>query len=80
MDRYLSDRLNDLLLNRGAWLCAQPVDYSPHGVARVCVISVFAEGYKVLYRKRVSRAEFITQTELWDDIAEEINFVLTFST
>lgn len=78
MDRYLYDRLNTILLDRDAWLAAHPVEYSPHGEARAYVIAVFREKYEVLYRKRVSREEFSTRTELWDDIAEEINFVLTF--
>jgi hypothetical protein len=79
MDRYLCDRLNELLLNRGAWLNAHPVDYTPNGVAKGYVISVFAEGmYKVLYRRMVSKEEFFTQTELWDDIFEEIRLVITF--
>lgn len=78
MGRYLCDRLNELLLDRGAWLGAHPVEYSPHGVAKGYVISVFTDMYKVAYRRRVSREEYITQTELWDDIAEEIRLFLLF--
>lgn len=79
MDLYLNDRLNELLLDRRAWIDIVPCDYSSHGVARVYVIRVFVELFEVKYIRRVSRAEFITQTEIWDDIAEEINLVLTFS-
>lgn len=78
MDRYLCDRLNDFLIDRRAWLGAHPVDYSPHGVAKAYVISVIKEMDEVLYRRIVSRAEFVTQTELWDDITEEIRLVMTF--
>lgn len=80
MDRYLCDRLNKLLLDRKAWIDVKSCDISPFGVARVYLIRVFVEpSFDVKYMKRVSTEEFITQTKLWDDIAEEINLVLTFS-
>lgn len=78
LDIFLSLELHDLLAEKGAWLHLDPKPGWYELEVRVLTRNdPFI--YERLLRLEVSRADFRTRTELWDEILCQVRLVLLFN-